>query len=296
MPAGDRRHFALCKSFLKVYLITVTSYCPQRVFMGIILSPGHYFGNEQQFNENASFKLNITAYQPQTHIHEHYHENAYLSLLINGGYKEAGKKSSSDIMPGEVLFRPAGYHHANYFHEGGRCLNIEFKKEALQQLEVPAVLPGKMMVYKAGQLDYLYRLLYFFSQDSGISFPEEYILNWLSAYTRDTIPARLPWLPKVKAILENEFDTHHTIKSIGERVFVHPIYLARAFKEKEGMTIGEYQLKMRVRKAMALIFTTTLPVADIAFMAGFTDASHFIRSFRFFYMATPRRFRALLKS
>lgn len=268
----------------------------QWAFMGIILSPGHYFGKEQQFNENASFKLNITAYQPQAHLREHYHENAYLSLLISGSYEEVNKKTSSGITPGEVLFRPAGYNHANYFREGGRCLNIEFKQSGLQQLELPAVLPEKMMVYKAGTFDYLYRLLYFFSQDPGISLPEEYILSWLSAYTADTIPVRLPWLPKVKAILENEFDAHHTIQSIATRVFVHPVYLARAFKERAGMTIGEYQLKMRVRKAMALIFTTALPVTDIAFAAGFSDASHLVRSFRFFYSTTPRRFRALLKS
>jgi AraC family transcriptional regulator len=277
-------------------LITVATHFTQRVFMGIILSPGHYFGNEQQFNENASFKLNITAYQPHTDIHEHYHENAYLSLLINGSYEEVNKQCSSGIMPGEVLFRPAGYRHANHFREGGRCLNIEFKKDALQRLEWRTTLPDKMTVYKAGTLDYLYRLLFFFSQDPGICLPEEYITGWLSEYNADSIPARLPWLPKVKAILENEFDTHHTIKSIGARVFVHPIYLARAFKEREGMTIGEYQLKMRVRKAMALIFTTSLPVADIAFTAGFSDASHLVRSFRFFYLTTPRRFRALLKS
>jgi AraC family transcriptional regulator len=265
--------------------------------MGIILSPGHYFGKEQQFNENASFKLNITAYQPEIHIHEHYHENAYLSLLISGGYEEVSKKASNGITPGEVLFRPAGYNHANHFRlAGARCLNIEFKQNVLQQLELPAALPGKMIVYKAGTFDYLYRLLYFFSQDPGISLPEEYILSWLSEYTADNIPVRLPWLPKVKAILENEFDTHHTIKSVAARVFVHPIYLARAFKEREGITIGEYQLKMRVREAMKLLFTTTLPVTDIAFAAGFSDASHLVRSFRFFYLATPHRFRALLKS
>lgn len=265
--------------------------------MGIILSPGHYFGKEQQFNENASFKLNITMYQPQVHIGEHYHENAYLSLLINGHYEELNKKANIEIMPGEVLFRPAGYHHANQFQEeGGRCLNIEFKQSGWQQLELHSVLPEVMTVYKAGTFDYLYRLLYFFARDPEIALSEEYILSWLSEYSKDRIPTRLPWLPQVKAILENEFDSHHTIRSIAARVFVHPIYLARAFKEREGLTIGEYQLKMRVRKAMALLFTTTLSVADIAFAAGFTDASHLVRSFRFFYLATPHRFRMLLKS
>ena len=265
--------------------------------MGIILSPGHYFGKEQQFNENASFKLNITAYQPGVHIADHYHENAYLSLLINGHYEEVNKKSNAEIMPGEVLFRPAGYRHANHFQQsGGRCLNIEFKQTGWQEVEWRKVMPAAMTVYKAGTFDYLYRLLYFFSQDPEMSLSEEYIFSWLSAHSDSHIPLRLPWLPQVKAILENEFDTHHTIKSIAARVFVHPIYLARAFKEREGMTIGEYQLKMRVRKAMALLFTTTLTVTDIAFAAGFTDSSHLVRSFRFFYLTTPHRFRALLKS
>ncbi|PSL43862.1 helix-turn-helix protein [Chitinophaga niastensis] len=265
--------------------------------MSIILSPGNYFGKEQQFNENALFRLNITAYQPHVHIHEHYHENAYLSLLINGSYKEVNQRTDSAVIPGEVLFRPAGYSHANHFQDsGGKCLNIEFKQTGLQQLELRGILPETMMVYKAGTFDYLYRLLYSFVHEPEVSFSEEYIFSWLSEYATDKIPMRLPWLPQVKAILENEFETHHTIKSIASRVFVHPIYLARAFKEKEGMTIGEYQLKMRVRKAMMLLFTTTLPVTDIAFSAGFSDASHLVRSFRLYYNATPHKFRALLKS
>ncbi|MBO9729550.1 MAG: helix-turn-helix transcriptional regulator [Chitinophaga sp.] len=264
--------------------------------MGIVLSPGHYFGQEQQSNENAAFKLNITAYQPEVHLHEHYHENAYLSLLINGGYEEVNRQTSSHIRPGEVLFRPAGYHHANHFRDtGGHCLNIEFKQADLQQLEQRITLPTKMTVYKAGTFDYLYRLLYFFSADPHVTLHEEYVLNWLSEYSAVQVPLRLAWLPKVKAILENEFDTHHTIQSVAARVFVHPIYLARAFKEREGVTIGEYQLKMRVRRAMELLFTTAFPVADIAYAAGFSDASHLVRSFRFFYGATPHRFRSLLK-
>lgn len=265
--------------------------------MGIILSPGNYFGKEQQFNESTLFKLNITAYQPHVHIGEHYHENAYLSLLINGGYGEINKDTDNAVLPGEVLFRPAGYTHANHFREGGgKCLNIEFKPEGLRELELKAALPGSVMLFKAGTFDYINRLLYSFMQDPTISLSEEYVLSWLAEFCSDKIPVRLPWLPQVKDILENEFETHHTIKSIAARVFVHPIYLARAFKEREGMTIGEYQLKMRVRKAMNLIFTTAQPVTDIAFEAGFTDASHLVRAFRAYYHVTPHKFRALLKS
>ncbi|HWV67625.1 helix-turn-helix transcriptional regulator [Chitinophaga sp.] len=265
--------------------------------MSIVLSPGNYFGKEQQVGENAAFLLNITAYQPDVQIGVHYHQNAYLSLLINGSYEEVSRKTDRVVIPGEVLFRPAGYSHANHFRSsGGRCLNIEFKSNGLQELELDHLLPGAAAIYKTGTFDYLYRLLYAFLQDPKSALPEEHMISWLLEYAEEKLPERLPWLPKVKAILENEFDTHHTIRSLAARVFVHPIYLARAFKEREGITPGEYQLKMRVRKAMTLLFTTSLPVTDIAFSTGFSDASHLVKCFRLFYKATPHKFRALLKS
>ncbi|MBC9929117.1 helix-turn-helix transcriptional regulator [Chitinophaga qingshengii] len=265
--------------------------------MSIILSPGHYFGKEQQFNESAFFKLNITAYQPDTHIHAHYHENAYLSLLVRGGYDEVNRHSEDEILPGEILFRPAGYTHANHFRQQpGQCLNIEFKREALQELTLDKPLPSSLMIYKVGTFHYLYRLLHAFLRDPATCMTEEYILGWLSEITAVKLPSRLPWFTQAKTILENELDTHHTIQSIADRVFVHPIYLARAFKEKEGMTVGGYQLKMKVEKAMALLFTTRLPVTDIAFTAGFSDTSHLIRVFRTYYGSTPLQFRRQLNS
>ncbi|RBL91983.1 helix-turn-helix transcriptional regulator [Chitinophaga flava] len=265
--------------------------------MSIILSPGHYFGKEQQYNENAFFKMNITAYQPNTLIHAHYHENAYLSLLINGGYNEVSRHTENAILPGEILFRPSGYTHANHFREQpGRCLNVEFKQPGLQELMLKGSLPSTLMIYKAGTFNYLYRLLYAFLHDPSTTLPEEYILSWLSEVMEIKIPSRLPWLSQAKTILENEFDTHHSIKSIADRVFVHPIYLARAFKEKEGMTVGGYQLKMRVRKAIAMLFTTRLPVTDIALSSGFSDTSHLIRAFRHYYHCTPHQFRRQMNS
>lgn len=265
--------------------------------MSIILSPGHYFGKEQQFNENAFFKLNITAYQPDTHIDAHYHENAYLSLLINGGYHELNHRTEDEVHPGALLFRPAGYTHANRFREQpGRCLNIEFKPSGLEELTLRGSLPRQLMIYKPGAFRDLYQLLYAFLKTPANCLPEEYIVNWLSEVTDVKMASRLPWFTQAKEILQNEFDTHHTIQSIAGRVFVHPIYLARAFKEKEGMTVGNYQLKMRAQKAMELLFTTRLPVTDIAFSAGFSDTSHLIRVFRAFYQCTPHQFRRQLNS
>jgi AraC-like DNA-binding protein len=229
-------------------------------------------------------------------IHAHYHENAYLSMLISGGYEEMSRRTD-EVLPGQVLFRPAGYTHANRFRERqGRCLNIEFKPSGLEALTLKGSLPQQLMIYKPGAFNDLYQLLYAFLKKPAACQPEEHIVNWLSEVTAVRVPSRLPWFTQARAILQNEFDTHHTIQSIAARVFVHPIYLARAFKEKEGMTVGAYQLKMRAEKAMELLFTTRLPVTDIAFTAGFSDTSHLIRVFRSFYRCTPHQFRRLLNS
>lgn len=264
--------------------------------MGILLSSGNYFGVEKKVNEYPLFRLNMTHYAPFEHIHEHYHENAYLSMLVRGKYQEVNTRSHGLLNPGEVILRPSGYAHANKFSEtGGSCMNIEFKRDAMNAYGISS-LPDAATIYKAGTFSYLYQLLYFFSNDPDPELSEEYIFNWLSENLHCSIPSRLLWLPKVKKILETEPETQHTLHAISERVFVHPVYLARAFREHEGVTIGEYRLRMRVKKAIELLFGTKLSISEIAYATGFTDAAHFIKSFRLYYPISPHKFRSVLKS
>ncbi|GAA0550266.1 helix-turn-helix transcriptional regulator [Chitinophaga japonensis] len=265
--------------------------------MALVLPTGTYFGEERKQEENACLRVNITRYEPLTGIREHYHENAYLSLLINGHYQERHKREDRIVAPGEVIFRPAGYDHANHFGgQGGSCLNIEFRREALQELAPARVLPAKTTLYPPGAFAGLYRLLYCFVNDLAPGLPEEYLFHWLAESMAVKVPARLRWLPAVKAILENELDVHHSIASLAARVHVHPVYLARAFKEREGLTPGEYHLQVRVKKAMELLFRTQQSVSAIAYATGFADAAHLIRSFRLCYQVSPHKFRMALKS
>lgn len=265
--------------------------------MATILSSGNYFGIERKQEESTCFKLNITRYDPFTDIDRHYHENAYLSLLINGKYREINSKAEQDLLPGELIFRPSGYDHANHFPaSGGSCLNIEFKPEAIYGLIGKAVVPRTTVIYPAGAFEYLYKLLYCFVNDLGDDLREDYILNWLAGQTEQRIATRLLWLPRVKEILEHELEERHSIADLAARVHVHPVYLARAFKEREGLTPGEYLLKMRLKKAVELLFRTSQSVSAVAYATGFSDAAHFIRSFRLCYPSSPHKFRAALKS
>jgi len=216
--------------------------------------------------------------------------------LVRGAYREKNRDGDTHMNEGGLIFRPGQYDHANDFHPtGGTCFNIEFKKEGFEMLDYDFRLPDTMGIYPSGAFPSLYKLFHRFKVDWQEDLGLELIIGLLSEIGDESAPSgTLPWLPKVKAILDNEHESHHTIGSLAVRVFVHPIYLARAFREKTGFTIGEYQLRARLRKAVSYLCNTGLSLGDIAFKTGFCDPAHFSNSFRICYSLSPKKFRTLL--
>lgn len=265
--------------------------------MPLQLTEGKYFGDTVTSKEFSFFTCSLTRYRSHEQIQKHYHDNSYVSLLVNGHYTESAG-SDDEIRAGQAIFRPVDYSHSNHFQgSGGACLNIELRQGFREQIDFPLRLPANAHIYPAGAFPALHKLLLCLRHEMDEDLVQEMALSWLQEISQDAVPlSSLPWIPKVKQILEQETDVHHTIHSLSERVFVHPVYLARAFKEKTGFTPGEYQLRKRLQKAIQLLLRSSLSITDIAYTAGFFDPSHLVRSFRLFYGQSPRQFRETLKS
>ena len=73
---------------------------------------------------------------------------------------------------------------------------------------------------------------------------------------------------------------------------VHPVHLARTFRETQGMTIGQYFRGVRLARATDLLRDPRRPLSDIAIEAGFSDQSHLCREFKRATGVSPGRFRA----
>src|SRR6266542_895192 len=67
--------------------------------------------------------------------------------------------------------------------------------------------------------------------------------------------------------------------------------LQHLFKQGMGMTIVEYQRRLRLDRACNLLETTPLSVKQIAAQVGALDTSHFIRDFTKYKGLSPRRYR-----
>lgn len=262
------------------------------------LRAGIYFGQEMKTQENSFLKLSLTRYEENSYIQIHSHTNSYLSLLTHGNYVEKSPQHSSLITAGDLLFRPSDYRHQNNFKgPRGTCFNIEFKKDWEEQVAMDLPLPKQFAQYKAASFPMLYKLLLNFKWNPNPDNTTEYIYDWLCTINELTWRSPYqPWIEKVARILEHELSTFHSLNSLAERVNVHPVYLARAFKEKKGQTIGEYQLRFKLAHAVSLLLTTSQSITSIAQTNGFFDDPHFIRSFKAVYGASPHRFRLRVKS
>ena len=91
------------------------------------------------------------------------------------------------------------------------------------------------------------------------------------------------WAKELKEIIQDQIDTNLTLslKEISESLNVHPSYLSREFsKYFDNLSFGDYIRKLRIEKSIELLKDPKYSLAEIAYLAGFSDQSHFNRIFK----------------
>ena len=90
-------------------------------------------------------------------------------------------------------------------------------------------------------------------------------------------------------------DTNYTrdisVEEIAAALGVSRSFLSRCFKEVHGMTILEYLLGVRMKKALSLLDETDMSVNEIAARVGFNNANYFFRKFKEEFDVTPTQYR-----
>jgi AraC-like DNA-binding protein len=74
---------------------------------------------------------------------------------------------------------------------------------------------------------------------------------------------------------------------------VHPGYLARAFRQHVGCSIGAYLRHLRLQRAIARLPGADETLSRISLESGFSDQPHFTRAFRRDVGMTPASLRRM---
>jgi AraC family transcriptional regulator len=99
------------------------------------------------------------------------------------------------------------------------------------------------------------------------------------------------WLSNIRATLHDRFNERLRIADLAASAEVHPVYLARVFREHYGRTPGAYLRRVRIDwAAQQLANSSARPIIEIALLAGFSDQSHFTQAFKREIGLTPAQF------
>jgi AraC family transcriptional regulator len=99
------------------------------------------------------------------------------------------------------------------------------------------------------------------------------------------------WFRDVVDLLRSRCTEKLTLTFLADTAGVHPVYLASAFRRHQGCTNGAYVRKLRIEHACREMLRPEVALSDIALSVGFSDQSHFSRTFKRLVGVSPAEFR-----
>jgi AraC family transcriptional regulator len=253
--------------------------------------------NNQQI---SGFHLTEILYPPGFSISEHFHQNACLSLVLQGVYREKFREKTIECKPFRLIFRPAGEIHSDHFGNNmTSCLLIEFETTWLKNLCQNSIKWDEPASFKSNSLVWLAMKLRQEFQQSDDFTPltiEGLMLELIAGIGRNSENVSAPkpplWLKQAREILHESFSENISLSEIAGCAGVHPVYFAEKFKQHYQCTVGEYVRRLRIEFASRQISETDAPLVDIGLASGFSHQAHFSRTFKRLTGLTPAQFRS----
>jgi len=128
---------------------------------------------------------------------------------------------------------------------------------------------------------------------------EEMLLKVFNKFMKKQLGRKTPpaWASKLKDSIQDQIDTNFNLnlKALSKELSLNPNYISREFsKYFDSLSFGEYLRKLRVEKACSYLEQGKYSLAEIAYLTGFSDQSHFIRVFKKQVGMTPLEYKKLL--
>ena len=230
----------------------------------------------------------------------HSHDLARFSLFLEGSQTERLGAWQIEHKAMSLTFLPEGHEHDFYVHGlWHRVFTIEVACSLTERVQNNFGRLVHMPYYEDCLSPWIVARIYteFRTMDDISPLVIEGLsLELMAATSRHSVKvnARRPpkWLREARDMVQEQFTQPLSLRDIAQRVGVHPVSLARAFREHYRGTIGDTIRQLRIQFACQKLCASNAPLSEIAYEAGFADQSHFTRTFKRIMGLSPSAFRA----
>jgi AraC family transcriptional regulator len=225
----------------------------------------------------AGNTVTVVRYAPYQELKTHAHGEEGLTIVLQGTFLEESLRGTLVAEAGSIATRPYGMPHTNRFGSDGAVILgvIPDRDQFVEPIrewtrsDVPAA-------FRAG--------LRLVARDEN-ALPE-----LLAAIGPNVHPDRAMAV-RARRLLDDP-EQRFTVAALAHAMNVHPVHLARHFRQTYGVSLREYRTIQLVRRAATLVLGTEAPLSRIAHDCGFADHSHMCRAFRRVAGWSPSRLRA----
>lgn len=269
--------------------------------MDLRLKAGNFYGSTAKAVSVSGFRFTEKAYELKSALPRHSHELAHFCFVIDGAYTENIGSRSDERIPSTLIFYPPDVTHAESHHSRGRHFLIElesWRSESMRDynalLSDPSVLIDSSTSWLAAKIYREFRNMDELSKMALEGLTLELLVETSRRSKKDE--RRQPaWLSKATDILSDSFSNPPCLDDIADAIGIHPVHLARVFRQFHHCTISEYVRNLRIDYARRRMLASKEPLVEIALAAGFADQTHFSRSFKRVTGMTPTEFRSILR-
>lgn len=102
-----------------------------------------------------------------------------------------------------------------------------------------------------------------------------------------------PHIMAVLAGVKNHYQDELSLKTLSQRLELHPNYLGQLFQQEVGTTFSDYVNQYRIERATHLLLYSDKKTAEIAGEVGYWDSTYFYRQFKKYAGVSPTELRSI---
>jgi len=266
------------------------------VSTGPTLHAGSFYGAVTERWQTPLVTASLVRHERPRQVPPHSHEHMFVSLLLEGGYREWVAGRRIDYAPLTVVFHPEKLEHRDEILTANTLFfTVEVHPRLLaardrrrRALSTVRDLTGGPAVWALLRLlDEMRRHRH---DDLEGEEPVAELLDTLLGEPGET-QRRPRWLDLVERSLVEGFREAVSLRALAEQAGVHPVHASRVFRRENGCTMRTFLHRQRVLHACRAILDGRRGLAAVATESGFCDQSHMTHVFRQVTGMTPTAYR-----